>query len=131
MLVMSRTIQAWAVPELTDRDLAVALIKLNNGLTFYVASLFCDGTKAAIQQNVKQLVNRSIRENRELLLMGDTNAHWEVLWNSKSTCPRGRAWEDYLEDKPLAAQNIGDTFTFNTERGQTITVPYQVIYVYL
>ena len=119
-LVMSTTLNAWPVPELSNGDLAVAMVKLKNGLSLYVASYYADRNKTAISQKVKTLINRAEREGHQLLLMSDTNSHSEALWNGKSTCDRGKAWEEYLANKSLQIHNVGDTFTFNTERGQTI-----------
>ena len=119
-LVMSSTLNAWACPELSGRDLAVALIKLNNGLTMYVASVYADREHTPITNKVQTLVNKAHRDGVQLLLMGDLNAHSTVLWNSKSRCPRGKKWEEYLANKTLGVRNVGDAFTFNTRRGQTI-----------
>ena len=119
-LVMSSTIQAWPVSDLMDGDFAVCQLKLKNDQVIYVASIYADQAKTPICNKLKQLVGRARNENVQVLVMGDLNAHSEDLWNSKSTCPRGRKWEEFVLDKGLVVHNTGDVFTFNTKKGQTI-----------
>ena len=119
-LVMSSTLNFWPCTDLMTGDLAVGQLLLNNGKAIYVASYYADADKTAIHNKIKQMVNKATREGKEVLIMGDFNAHSEALWNDKNTDNREKAWEEYVATKPLQVQNIGDTFTFHTKRGQTI-----------
>ena len=119
-LVMSACLNAWPVQDLMTGDLAVAQMNLSSGVTLYVASVYADGKQAAISRKLKELVNRAKREKAEVLIMGDLNSHSEELWNDKTTDDRGREWEDFVLNKDLKVHNVGDTFTFNTKKGQSI-----------
>ena len=66
------------------------------------------------------LVAKCKIENSHIIIMGDANAHSEALFNGKSTCKRGEAWEKYVVDEQLVVSNVGDFFTFNTNKGQSI-----------
>ena len=119
-LVISRNMNAWPVKEFMTPDLAVAKILLPGQPCLYIVSLYADGKKAAIPRNLKMLVAKVKIEGAHILIMGDSNAHSQDLWNGKRTCERGKAWEQFVLDEQLAVGNVGDYFTFNTRKGQSI-----------
>ena len=119
-LVMSSTLNFWPCDDLMSGDLAVGQLLLNNGTTVYVASYYGDYNKPAINVKLRQLVNRANSEGKEVLIMGDMNSHSEALWNDKKTDARGLVWENFVANRSLKVHNIGDTFTFNTKKGQSI-----------
>ena len=66
-------------------------------------------------------MTRARKENREVLVLSDTNSHSQALWGGKDTNPRGIKWEEFLErNGNLSVINKGDKFTFVTARGQSI-----------
>lgn len=118
-IIVSKTLNPWPVEDYMNGDLAVALIKTEE-LNVYVVSLYADIKKAVIMTKLRALVNKARAEKAGILIMGDVNSHSETLWNDKKTCARGKQWEDYVLDNNLLVENMGDTFTFSTKKGQSI-----------
>ena len=119
-LIVSQTVNAWPVDEFTVRDLATAYIQLSSGKFLYVASYYGDCTSTPISRLLKALVAKASVEKAEIIIMGDLNSHSQDYWNDKRTCNRGKVWETFILDKNLMVHNHGDTFTFNTKKGQSI-----------
>ena len=67
-------------------DMAVAKLLLPGQPCLYIVSLYADGKRAAIPQKLRLLVAKSKMEKAHILIMGDSNAHSQTLWNGKRTC---------------------------------------------
>ena len=121
-IICSIHLNMWPVTEFCTRDMAVGLLKGSNLGDIYVVSLYCDGAATrAVPKEFRRFRHITKKENKQVLVLMDTNSHSEVLWSSKSTCPRGREWERYISHDPdLIISNVGDHFTFMSQRGQTL-----------
>ena len=121
-IICSIHLNMWPVAELCTRDMAVGLLKGSNLGDIYVVSLYCDGAAhKAVPEEFRRFRKIAKKENKQVLLLMDSNSHSETLWSSKKTCARGREWERYINHDPdLLISNIGDHFTFMSQRGQTL-----------
>ena len=87
-----------------------------------MVSLYCDSErKKAVPPEYKHFLKLAKQEHKQVITLMDSNSHSEALWQSKTTCPRGREWENFLTGKgDLVPLNNGDDFTFMSKRGQSI-----------
>ena len=118
--ICSVHLDIWPDTEFCSGDMVTCLLKTKRYGEIYVVSLYCDAEEQPIPEKLRALLNKARRENKEVLVMGDLNAHSYACWNSKKTDTRGRAWEKLISDKGLRVLNRGDKFTFIASTGQTI-----------
>ena len=71
--------------------MVTCILKTKKHGEIYVVSLYCDGDEQPISDKLKLLHGKARREGKELLVLGDLNAHSSALWNSKKTDARGIA----------------------------------------
>ena len=121
-IICSIHLNMWPVAELCTRDMAVGLLEGSTLGDIYVVSLYCDGeSKKAVPDEFRRLNRLAKKENKQILMLMDSNSHSETYWSSKKTCSRGREWDSFLNNNQhLVVANIGDHFTFMSKRGQTI-----------
>ena len=119
-IVCSTHLNVWPAPEFCTGDMVTCILKTKKHGEIYVVSLYCDGDEQPIPDKLKLLHGKARREGKELLVLGDLNAHSSALWNSKKTDARGVAWENFVFDKGLRVLNRGDKFTFIGPTGQSI-----------
>ena len=119
-LICSVHLDIWPDTEFCSGDMVTCLLRTKRYGEIYVVSLYCDADEQPIPDKLKALLNKARREGKEVLVMGDFNAHSYACWNSKKTDARGRAWEQLISDKGLRVLNRGDKFTFIASTGQTI-----------
>ena len=120
-IVCSTHLNVWPVKEFCSGDMVTCVLRTKKHGEIYVVSLYCDGEDPKpVPDMLRLLQARARRERKQLLVMGDFNAHSSAGWGSKSTDARGKAWEKFVFDKGLRILNKGDRFTFIAPTGQSI-----------
>ena len=111
----------WAEQDFCHRDMATGLLTGTKLGDVYVVALYCHAEQPAVPRKFRQLMAKAKQENREVLMLGDLNAHSQALWGGKDTNAQGKKWEEFLERQgQLSVLNKGDKFTFVTNQGQSI-----------
>ena len=96
-IICSIHLNMWPVTELCTRDMAVGLLQGSSLGDIYVVSLYCDGANPkAVPDEFKRFRKIAKKEDKQILLLMDSNSHSETLWASKRTCTKGREWERYM-----------------------------------
>ena len=119
-IICSSHLNVFPDPEFCTGDMVTCILNTKKYGEIYIVSLYCDIEKDPIPPKFRALRNKARREGKQLLLLGDLNAHSYACWNSKSTNARGRAWEKFVVDKGLQVLNKGNKFTFIAPTGQSI-----------
>ena len=120
-IICSTHLNVWPAPEFCSGDMVTCVLRTKKHGEIYVVSLYCDGEDPKpVPDMLRLLQARARRERKQLLVMGDFNAHSSAGWGSKSTDARGKAWEKFVFDKGLRILNKGDRFTFIAPTGQSI-----------
>ena len=111
----SRCLNIWAVPEFINRDMCTGLFLLPNKTKVYIVSLYLPSdvsTEDMIPGDLERLLGQVKREKAEILIMADTNAWSQALWNSVKTNDRGAVMEDMVMRHNLRVLNKGRRFTY-------------------
>ena len=116
-IVSSRDINLTVMESWCNRDCAVALARIGGKQTVIV-SLYLDITLEVQPQWLDNLMHM-INDKNFLVTMGiDSNAH-SVLYGPDSN-PRGSTFEDFVLQYGLKIENVGNTPTYETRRGDKL-----------
>ena len=120
--MFSQRLKILEQPQYTNMDMATGLLTDGNLGETYVTSLYCHDKRPAVPLLFKKLERQARIENKQLLVLSDTNSWSPALWQGKYSNKRGEAWERYLEsiNHRLQVQNKGDKFTFINSIGESI-----------
>ena len=117
-LRVHRDLNPWFVPDLSDRDICVTAIKIDNKLC-YLCSLYLDIEVEVHNQKFLRLIEKCQRERIPLVTGMDSNAH-SPLWGCLDKNTRGEELEDIFLTKNLTVMNVGTEATFETIRAKSI-----------
>jgi hypothetical protein len=117
----SSNLDLWTNTEYSDRDMVTVV--WNNQIfpsnQMYITSLYCDINFQIISTKLQKLVHYCRQNDMPILILADSNAH-STLWGCTTDNERGRDLEDFLIDSSLMTLNVGNTPTFDCNRGRTI-----------
>ena len=119
-IVCSTHLNMWPDREFCSGDMVTCLLNTKKHGEIYVVSLYCNIDLQPVPDKLKALLTKARRLRKQILILGDLNAHSSAAWNSKDTNARGKAWEKFISDKGLRVMNRGDRFTFIAPTGQSI-----------
>ena len=94
-IITSRSLKAWLVPELSDDDNTVCLIKIN-GKQVYLVSSYLDGHKTLTDESTfNKIIVKANNKNIPILVGCDANAHSQH-WGCDDTNARGIVMEEII-----------------------------------
>ena len=113
-IIASRDLRLTMMDNWCNRDCAVATAVLHGRRTL-IASIYLDILKPVVPQWLGGLVDMASNKGLPIIIMTDSNAH-SCLYGPDNN-PRGDAFEDFILEHGLEVQNVGDSPTFETQRG--------------
>ena len=116
-IVTTRDVGLTALGKWCHRDCAVGLAKIGGKQTV-VASIYMDINKTIQPKWLDDLVHMTKTNNYALLISMDSNAHSSLFGPSNNA--RGDQLEDFILQHGLTIENVGDTPTFETRRGDRL-----------
>jgi hypothetical protein len=117
----SSNMNLWNHQEYSDRDM-VTVVWNNPMLSssqMYITSMYCDINLPMVSEKLQKLVTHCRLNDMPLLVLADSNAH-SSLWGCQIDNERGTDLENFLIDSSLMTLNVGNTPTFDCNRGRTI-----------
>ena len=121
----SKNLNIWPVGAFTDGDMCTGVyLESPDKPKIYISSIYfpsdMDDDHIFTNPKLMDLVSQVKRERAELIIMADTNAWSEALWNMDRTNPRGRKFEDWIVRNGFAVHNKGRRYTYVRYNSQTI-----------
>ena len=113
----SRSIQAWFIDELSNRDATVIVVRLNRRQTL-IASIYLDYNEEVVQPWLNKILDFAKHRGYAILLGLDSNCH-STLYGHE-TNPRGAKLEDFIAANRLLVENKGKKYTYECSTGRSI-----------
>ena len=111
VIYTSKSIKAWFIETLSNRDLTAIVVKLNNRETL-VISAYLDNEERVIQPWLTTVMEHAKQRGYAVLIGMDSNCHSELY--GLETNKRGEHVEDFLGQYNLRVENQGRTPTFQS-----------------
>ena len=109
---------AWQMDDFTNRDMASAIIRSDEG-DFCVSSLYLDIGIKPTNTVFMELVKECKKRKLPLIVGMDSNAH-SSMWGAEDTNDRGRELEEVFFELDLVVLNQGSEYTFDTGNRKSI-----------
>ena len=113
----SKTLNAWFIEELSNKDATVIVVKVNNRQTM-IASIYLDRNKDVVQPWLKRIMEYRQHRGYALLIGADSNCHSTLFGHE--TNKRGETLEEFITTNRLAVENQGKKYTYNCSTGKSI-----------
>ena len=121
LLVVPRTMTAWLINSLSNRDFCTCLIEDTKGKKILCTSGYMDikYKEDEMLMLLEKICDYAKTNKHAQILCLDTNAH-STLWKSTQNNFRGNLLEDWILQNNLYVVNTGDIPTFVGHQGKTI-----------
>jgi len=120
MIVASKDLKVWMVPQLTGRDVTTCMWTPDQETSpwrkLLICSFYWDGTSKRPPNKLVQACKYSQEKNIPIILGGDTNAH-SSLWYDKKDDQRGAILEQLFAETNLEILNNNPLSTFEGAMG--------------
>ena len=121
-ILLDRRIKSFIQTEFCDRDtvtVKITDIGTNEGIFICSAYMPFDSTDLPPPRMVQQLIEHCDRNNIDLILGMDANAH-HIIWGSSDTNARGENLLEYIASTNLIICNRGNSPTFSVANRQEV-----------